>query len=348
MEILVTGGAGFIGSHLVEALVAAGHGVSVLDDFNDFYSPKLKHANLAAVKDRIQIHTVDVRQADAVARVVERGRFDTIVHLAARAGVRPSIDQPRLYVDTNITGTLNLLEAARLGEVRRFVFASSSSGYGLCATVPFREDLPVRETISPYAATKLAGEQLCANYAHLHGIRVVCLRFFNAYGPRLRPDLAIHLFTSRILRGEAIDQFGDGSMRRDYTYIDDTVQGVLGALAYDGPIFDLFNLGESETTTLSTLIRLIEAALDKKAQIRLLPERPGDVPLTYADISKARRLLGYQPATPISQGIPRFVNWYLAAQQRPASTSNPGGEPAGRRPAAAKTAAPAGVRAVAL
>jgi UDP-glucuronate 4-epimerase len=341
MEILVTGGAGFIGSHLVEALVAGGHGVAVLDDFNDFYSPLLKHANLAGVEDRVEIHAVDVREADAVARVVERGRFDTIIHLAARAGVRPSIEQPRLYVDTNISGTLNLLEAARLGEVKRFIFASSSSVYGLCPTVPFREDLPLCETISPYAATKLAGEQLCANYAHLHGIRTVCLRFFNAYGPRLRPDLAIHLFTSRILRGEPIEQFGDGSMRRDYTYIDDTIQGVLGALAYDGPIFDLFNLGESDTTTLSTLIRLIEAALGKEARIKLMPERPGDVPLTYADISKARRLLGYQPSTPISQGIPRFVNWYLANQRTASPANGAGPDPSARRPASGKAVAAA-------
>jgi UDP-glucuronate 4-epimerase len=348
MEILVTGGAGFIGSHLVEALLARGNRVSVLDDFNDFYSPKLKHANLAAVADRIEIHAVDLCQAEAVARVVPRGRFDTIIHLAARAGVRPSIENPRLYVDTNIIGTLNMLEAARLGQVGRFIFASSSSVYGLCPTVPFREDLPLSETISPYAATKLAGEQLCANYAHLHGIRTVCLRFFNAYGPRLRPDLAIHLFTSRILRGQTIEQFGDGSMRRDYTYIDDTVQGVLGALAYQGPIFDIFNLGESATTTLSELIRLIEAALDKKAHIKLLPERQGDVPLTYADISKARRLLGYHPSTPIGQGIPRFVNWFLA-HQRPATTSSSGEGSAGRRGAPADlAAAAAGARAVAL
>ena len=333
MEILVTGGAGFIGSHLVEALLAAGHRVSVLDDFNDFYSPKLKRDNLAGVLGSDSIFEVDLRQADAVARVVERGRFDTIIHLAARAGVRPSIEQPRLYVDTNITGTLNLLEAARFGGVRRFIFASSSSVYGLCKEVPFREDMPLSETISPYAATKLAGEQLCANYAHLHGIRTVCLRFFNAYGPRLRPDLAIHLFTSRILRGLPIDQFGDGSMRRDYTYIDDTVQGVLAALPYEGPIFDIFNLGESQTTTLSTLIGLIETALDKKARINFLPERPGDVPLTYADISKARRLLGYAPSTPLSLGIPRFVDWYLAANRRE--------EAAGRRQPAGKMASAA-------
>lgn len=316
MEILVTGGAGFIGSHLVEVLLAAGHGVSVLDDFNDYYSPALKRANLAAVADRITLHEVDLRDAGAVAAVIEPGRFNAIVHLAARAGVRPSIQQPGLYVDVNIGGTLHLLEAARAARVPRFVFASSSSVYGLCPTVPFREDMPLSQTISPYAATKLAGEQLCSNYAHLYGMRMVCLRFFNAYGPRLRPDLAMHLFTGRILRGQPIDQFGDGSMRRDYTYIDDTVQGVVAALTYDGPIFDIFNLGESDTTTLSALIGLIEDALGKKANINLLPERPGDVPLTYADISKARRLLGYQPSTPIGRGVPLFVEWYLANYPR--------------------------------
>jgi UDP-glucuronate 4-epimerase len=334
MEILVTGGAGFIGSHLVEALLAAGHGVSVIDDFNDFYSPKLKRANLAAVAHRIEIHAVDLCRADAVARVVGRGRFDLIVHLAARAGVGPSIHEPRLYVDTNINGTLNLLEAARAGNVPRFIFASSSSVYGLCPNVPFREDAPLTGAISPYAATKIAGEQLCASYAHLHGIRTVCLRFFNVYGPRLRPDLAIHLFTSRILRGEPIDQFGDGSMRRDYTYIDDTIQGVLGALTYDGPMFDIINLGESETTTLSTLIRLLETSLERKARIRLLPERPGDVPLTCADISKARDLLHYRPSTPIGEGIPRFVNWFVANQA--------GAPTANARPASATELMPAG------
>ncbi len=221
-------------------------------------------------------------------------------------------------MDTNITGTLNLLEAARLGGVGRFIFASSSSVYGLAQTMPFREDMPLLETISPYAATKLAGEQLCANYAHLYGIRVACLRFFNAYGPRLRPDLAIYQFTSRIHRGQAIDVFGDGSMRRDFTYIDDTIQGVLAALRHlsapDGPdaVFDIFNLGESATTSVNELIGMIEAAVGRKAVVNRLPERPGDVPRTYADISKARRELGYQPATPITEGIPRYVDWYLS------------------------------------
>ena len=311
MEVLVTGGAGFIGSHLVETLLAQGHRVAVLDEFNDFYDPGTKHDNLAAVRGLVTIHPVDLRDTAGVDRVVAEGGFDSIVHLAARAGVRPSIHQPRLYVDTNVTGTLNLLEAARLHGVRRFVFASSSSVYGLCKESPFREDAVLPGTISPYAATKLAGEHLCSSYAHLYGIKMVCLRFFTVYGPRQRPDLAIHQFTRRIHQGKAIDQFGDGSTRRDYTYIDDIVQGVVAALTYEDQPFDIFNLGESETTPLSELIALIERALGRRARINRLPDQPGDVPLTCADISKARRLLGYRPTTPISAGIPRFVEWYL-------------------------------------
>ncbi len=315
MHILVTGGAGFIGSHLVETLLAQGHRVGVLDDFNDFYAPAIKRANLAAVQERITLHEVDLRHAANVAAAVEEGGYDAIVHLAARAGVRPSIADPRLYVDTNITGTLNLLEAARRHGVRRFVFASSSSVYGLCPTIPFREDVPLPQTISPYAATKLAGEHLCSNYAHLYNLQVVCLRFFTVYGPRQRPDLAIHQFTRRIQRGLPIQQFGDGLTRRDYTYVDDTIQGVVAALGYEGPRFDIFNLGESQTTPLRDLIHLIEGALEKRAIIERQPEQPGDVPLTCADISKARRLLGYRPATAITEGIPRFVEWYLATQE---------------------------------
>lgn len=317
MHILVTGGAGFIGSHLVETLLAQGHAVGVIDDFNDFYAPAIKRANLAAVQERVALHEADLRDAEAVSAIVAGGRYDAIVHLAARAGVRPSIAAPRLYVDTNITGTLNLLEAARAHGVRRFVFASSSSVYGQCKAVPFREDAPLPQTISPYAATKLAGEHLCSNYAHLYGMQVVCLRFFTVYGPRQRPDLAIHQFTRRIQRGQSIQQFGDGSTRRDYTYIDDTIQGVVAALGYEGPRFEVFNLGESQVTPLRDLIALLEGALEKRAIIERLPEQPGDVPLTCADISKARRLLGYRPATAIAEGIPRFVEWYLATQEQP-------------------------------
>ena len=230
MKILVTGGAGFIGSNLVDCLLSRGHDVAVIDEFNDFYDPQIKRANLAAVADRIALHEVDIRDADAVNRIVGEGDFDTIIHLAARAGVRPSIRQPKLYIETNITGTFNLLEAARAAGVKRFISASSSSVYGVLKSAPFHEELCLNQTISPYAATKLAGEQLCSNYSHLYGMRTISLRFFTVYGPRQRPDLAIHKFTKFIHEGKPIDQYGDGSTRRDYTYVDDIVQGVEACL----------------------------------------------------------------------------------------------------------------------
>lgn len=310
MKILVTGGAGFIGSHLVEKLLSEGHRVEILDDFNDFYDPKIKHRNLAAVTDEITVHQIDLRDARAVHGVFHRGNFDTIIHLAARAGVRPSITRPQLYYDTNVNGTLHLLEAARMVGVERFIFASSSSVYGLEKKVPFSEDLHLTQTVSPYAATKIAGEFLCSTYSHLYQMRIVALRFFTVYGPRQRPDLAIHQFTRRIWNGQPIDQFGDGSTRRDYTYIDDIMQGVMASLGYHGPLFDVFNLGESETIQLKDLIITLEETLGRKATINYLPEQPGDVPLTCADISKARRLLGYRPATPLREGLPRFIEWF--------------------------------------
>ena len=311
MKILVTGGAGFIGSNLVERLLADGHEVSVIDEFNDFYSPQIKRANLAGVADRITLHEIDIRNAEAVNAVVVSGGFDSIIHLAARAGVRPSIKQPKLYIETNIEGTFNLLEAARAAGISRFICASSSSVYGVLKTAPFREDMCLNQTISPYAATKLAAEQLCSNYSHLYGMRTINLRFFTVYGPRQRPDLAIHKFTKFILEGKPIDQYGDGSTRRDYTYVEDILQGIVACLTYEGQLCDVFNLGESQTTTLSELIESIEKAVGKKAIINRLPEQPGDVPLTYADIGKAERLLNYHPTTKICEGIPKFVDWYL-------------------------------------
>ena len=314
MRILVTGGAGFIGSHLVERLLGAGHEVSILDDFNDFYDPQIKRANIAAIAGQIQLHQIDLRNASAVKDLFHREKFDTIVHLAARAGVRPSISQPQLYYETNVNGTLHLLEAARMTGLERFVFASSSSVYGISKVVPFSEDQHLSQTISPYAATKIAGEFLCSTYAHLYRMRVVALRFFTVYGARQRPDLAIHHFTQRIHAGKPISRFGDGSTRRDYTYIDDIIQGVTAALHYGGPLFDVFNLGESATIELRELIAAIEAALGRTAQINPLPEQPGDVPLTCADISKARKLLGYNPTTPLHVGLPKFVEWFLSTQ----------------------------------
>ena len=315
MKVLVTGGAGFIGSNFVEKLLAEGHTVSVLDDFNDFYDPVIKRANIAGFAKDAPVHEADLRDWAAVERIVGAEKPDAIVHLAARAGVRPSIKEPKLYIDTNITGTWHILEAARLHAVPRVVSASSSSVYGVIKTAPFREDMLIDQTISPYAATKMATEQFCSNYTHLYGLRTISLRFFTVYGPRQRPDLAIHSFTRAIDEGRPIQQFGDGSTRRDYTYIDDILQGMTACLTYDGPLCDVFNLGESQTTTLSELIATIEQALGKKAIIQKMPDQPGDVPLTYADIGKARALLGYDPHTKIAEGIPRFVEWYRASRR---------------------------------
>lgn len=314
MRILVTGGAGFIGSHVAGRLIRDGHEVEIIDDFNDYYDPRIKRSNLISLGGAARLHEGDIRDRDFVQKTISQGGFDAIIHLAARAGVRPSLKDPQLYIDTNITGTHHLLEATLRSGIGRFLFASSSSVYGLAKKVPFTEDLPLPQTLSPYAATKIAGEHLCGNYAHLYGMKVVCLRFFTVYGPGQRPDLAIHKFTDAIHCGQSIPQFGDGSTRRDYTYIDDIVQGVTGALRYEGPAFDIFNLGENQTTTLSELILEIEKALGKKALIERLPEQQGDMPLTAADITKARQLLGYNPQTQIRDGIPKFVEWYLSSR----------------------------------
>jgi UDP-glucuronate 4-epimerase len=316
MRILVTGGAGFIGSHLVEGLLAAGHEVVILDDFNDFYDPAIKHANIADFAKDVAVHHADLRDNASVRNVFRREKFDTIVHLAARAGVRPSIQHPQLYYDTNVIGTLHLLDAARVTGVERFIFASSSSVYGATKTIPFSESQHLAQTLSPYGATKIAGEFLCSTYSHLYQIRIVALRYFTVYGPRQRPDLAIHQFTRRIYAGQPIDQFGDGTTRRDYTYVDDIIDGTVAALGYDGALFDIFNLGESETIQLKDLITTIEQTLGKKAKINRLPEQSGDMPLTCADISKARKLLGYNPTTRFSEGLPRFIDWFLQMNER--------------------------------
>jgi UDP-glucuronate 4-epimerase len=316
MRILVTGGAGFIGSHLVERLLADGHNVAILDDFNEYYDPKIKRANISAVAKDIRVHDVDLRDRAKVSNLFRNEKFDAIFHLAARAGVRPSIQQPQLYYDTNVGGTLHLLEGARTSGIERFIFVSSSSVYGAAKQVPFSEEEHVTQTLSPYAATKIAGEFLCSTYSHLYKMRIVALRYFTVYGARQRPDLAIHQFTRKISAGEAIDQFGDGTTRRDYTYIDDILQGTLAALKYSGPEFDVFNLGESDTIQLKDLIAAIEKTLGKKAKINRLPEQPGDMPLTCADISKARKLLGYNPKTKFEDGLPRFVDWFLKSRAK--------------------------------
>src|SRR5919197_2874353 len=274
MRILVTGGAGFIGSHLVERLLAAGHTVVILDDFNDFYDPQIKRANIAGFTRDVTVHPIDLCDGAAVRNLFHREKFDVIAHLAARAGVRPSIQHPQLYYDTNVAGTLHLLEAARANGIERFIFASSSSVYGAAKKVPFSEDEHLTQTLSPYAATKIAGEFLCSTYSHLYKLRIVALRYFTVYGARQRPDLAIHQFTRKIHAGESIEQFGDGTTRRDYTYIDDIIQGTMSAFEYDGALFDVFNLGESDTIQLRDLITAIENALGRKADINRLPEQP--------------------------------------------------------------------------
>jgi UDP-glucuronate 4-epimerase len=300
MNILVTGGAGFIGSHVTEALLKRGETVTVLDDFNDFYDPALKRRNVASFPHVIE---GDIRGK------LPAEKFDAIIHLAARAGVRPSLAQPKLYSDVNIAGTQNLLEFARETGVRKFVFASSSSVYGVNQKIPFSEDDPIFKPISPYAATKLAGEALCHVYHHLYKLDIVCLRFFTVYGPRQRPDLAIRKFTQALLAGQPIDYFGDGSTRRDYTHIEDILQGVLAAL--DRPLgYEVINLGESRTIELRELVSLIEKATGKTAKLNRLSTQPGDVPVTFADIAKAKRLLDYNPRVPIEYGIARFVDWY--------------------------------------
>ena len=312
-DVLVTGGAGFIGSHLVARLLAEGvWRVHVLDDFNDFYDPAVKRRNVAPHTGRedFLLHEADIRDRAALEEIFAGADFDCVVHLAARAGVRPSLAEPLLYAETNITGTLNLLEQARARACGQFVFGSSSSVYGENRKVPFAEDDPVARPISPYAATKAAGELLCHTYSHLWGLRCVCLRFFTVYGARQRPDLAIHKFARLISAGRPVPVYGDGTTRRDYTYVDDIIAGVRAAMDYRQSAYEVFNLGESRTVSLGELIALLERELGQKARIDRQPPQPGDVPQTYADVAKARRLLGYDPRTPIEEGIRRFVEWF--------------------------------------
>ena len=312
-NILITGGAGFIGSHLVDRLLSeGGWRITVIDDFNDFYDPSIKRANINdhLVHDNYRLVEADIRNYNAVSQAFNDTNFDSIVHLAARAGVRPSLTEPQLYVETNVNGTMNLLELARTQGVKQFVFGSSSSVYGTNEKVPFSEDDPIFNPISPYAATKAAGELICHTYAHLYDMRIVCLRFFTVYGARQRPDLAIHKFAKLISSGQTIPVFGDGTTRRDYTYIDDIIAGVRAAIDYEGGKYEVINLGESRTVELRELISLLESALGKTAQIDRQPLQPGDVPQTFADITRARRLLNYNPQTQIEAGIAMFVDWF--------------------------------------
>lgn len=316
MNFLVTGGAGFIGSHLCERLLHEGHSVWAFDDLNNFYAPAIKQVNLRVLQSLARPFTFihgDVTDRAAVEELFRETQFDQVIHLAARAGVRPSLAEPALYQRVNVEGTVNLLEAARARGVRKLIIASSSSVYGVNAKVPFAEDDPIFRPISPYAASKLACEALGHVYHHLYGMDIVMLRFFTVYGPRQRPDLAIHKFAQLITAGKPIPVFGDGSTARDYTYITDTVDGIMAATR--GPFgYQIVNLGESQTVKLSYLIELLERALGKKAILDRQPTQPGDVPITFANIEKARALLGYEPKVKIEKGIENFVHWFQSVQ----------------------------------
>ena len=319
MNFLVTGGAGFIGSHVCERLLVSGHAVWTFDDLNAFYSPAIKKANLAALGAagaKFTFTEGDLSNRAALDAMFNSVKFDQVIHLAARAGVRPSLQEPALYQRVNVEGTVNLLEAARATGVKKITIASSSSVYGVNAKVPFSEDDPIFSAISPYAASKLACEALGHVYHHVYGMDIAMLRFFTVYGPRQRPDLAIHKFAPLISHGKPIPVFGDGSTARDYTYVSDTVDGVLACTRKEFG-FDIFNLGESQTVKLSYLIELIENALGRKAVIDRQPPQPGDVPITFANIAKARAKLGYNPRVQIEEGIPMFVEWFRAQGAKP-------------------------------
>jgi len=310
--VLITGVAGFIGSHLAERLVGRGDQIVGIDDFNDYYDPAVKRRNIQPLLDRPNFTLVeaDIRDGDAMDDVFQKHRPKSVMHLAARAGVRASVRDPQVYIDVNVTGTLSLLRRSIEAGVERFVFASSSSVYGLSTRVPFREDDPLGLPASPYAASKIAGEAYCHVYHNLSGMSITCLRFFTAYGPRQRPDMAIHRFARRILAGEEITLFGDGSSRRDYTYVSDIIAGVVAALDRCRG-YQICNLGNSKTVPLKRLVEVIESACGKRANIVWRPNQPGDVPLTHADISRAARDLEYRPTTDIEEGIPVFVEWLL-------------------------------------
>lgn len=316
MNFLVTGGAGFIGSNLCERLLREGHEVWTFDDLNDFYSPVRKERNLSELRQFRKFHFVqgDLRNRRAVEDLFGASKFDQVVHLAARAGVRPSLEEPALYQEVNVVGTTHILEAARQRNVKKVTIASSSSVYGVNSKVPFSESDPIFQPISPYACSKLACEGLGHVYHHVYGMDIVMLRFFTVYGPRQRPDLAIYKFAGLIEAGKPIPVFGDGSTARDYTFVSDTLDGIIATTRKEFG-FEIFNLGESECVTLANLIDLLEKTMGKKAIINRLPTQPGDVPLTFADISKAQRMLDYHPRIKIKEGIEKFVAWFRSEQK---------------------------------
>ena len=309
-HIIVTGGAGFIGSHVVEYLLKNEYHVTVIDNYDSFYPKQTKQKNLSAVINHPNLifHELDIVDANAIDLHLTE-TYQAIIHLAAKAGVRPSIENPIAYQQTNVTGTQNLLEFARKKSIRQFVFASSSSVYGINKNIPWVESDGLLNPISPYASTKISGELLGHVYSHLYGIRFIGLRFFTVFGPRQRPDLAIHAFSKKILNNEAIPFFGDGNTQRDYTYVDDIVKGVVEALNYDKTIYEIINLGNSHAISLAELVNTIEIVFEKKAIINKLPEQPGDVPVTFSDINKAKKMLNYLPTTSLKDGVIKFKEW---------------------------------------
>jgi len=317
-KILITGGAGFIGSHLCERLLGEGYRVVSLDNFYDNYDPGVKRENIERIKnhfnsDEFKSYEGDIRDAEDVLFLFEIEKPDAVIHLAALAGVRPSLEHPELYLDVNVFGTQKLLASCVKKNIRHFIFASSSSVYGNNAKIPFSENDFTESPISPYAASKKAGELLCHTYAHLYPIKTTCLRFFTVYGPRQRPDLAIHKFSKRIIRGKDIAVFGDGATQRDYTFIDDIIDGVSKALNHNMTVMDskyeVFNLGESRVVGLSEMITCLENVIGMKAHIKRLPLEAGDVMCTYADISKSKAVLNYAPHTDFEEGIEKFISW---------------------------------------
>lgn len=313
MRVLVTGGAGFIGSHVAERLLRDGHEVIIVDNFDPFYPATTKRGNLQAVRQHgsVAVHEVDIRERERLREHVS-GPFDQIIHLAAKAGVRPSLLNPFAYQAVNVAGLQNVLELAREWQVKQFVFASSSSVYGINPNTPWREADNVLLPISPYASTKVSGELLGHVYAHLYGIRFLALRFFTVYGPRQRPDLAIHKFARAMWHGEPVSIFGNGATRRDYTYIDDIVSGIVSALAYTRSMYEVINLGTNHRVSVNEMIDELESVLDVRAERVYGPEQPGDVPETYADVTKAQLLLGYNPVESFKSGLRKFADWFLA------------------------------------
>lgn len=310
---LITGAAGFIGSNLVDEMLANGNSdIVCVDNFDNFYDESIKRNNIKKHLESpfYKLYEGDIVDQRFLKKVFDNHQITHIIHLAAKAGVRPSLENPLAYTQTNIVGTANLLEMAKEYGIKKFIFGSSSSVYGSRTDGPFNEEMKIDKPISPYAATKSAGEQLCYTYSYLYNINIICLRFFTVYGPRQRPDLAIHKFSKLINEGKSIPVFGDGTTKRDYTFVEDILQGILASVEYDKTQFEIFNLGESQTIELNFLIKLLEENLQKKAIIDRQPLQPGDVPLTYADISKARKLLGYNPTTPVEEGLKKFVAWF--------------------------------------